>query len=251
MSRLSLCAALMCFVTSTASAQSSLGMTGIEASVGGISHAQGGASFVAGLNLDVAVTQHHGLQGDLAWVETPGGAVGRVAGHLYMTPMAGQRYGVFAVVGDVNDRALTYGAAGIEGMFELTDRTALGGYAGAGMGSDDGLDVIFAGLEATHVFTDSFRADAGLQITEYDEMDFQAIGTETQLNLRYAPVGQPMALTAGLSHDILFGRDGQPGQTRAQISLSWSLGGINTSEPTTRPFRTPDPILPLIRRGLY
>ncbi len=254
MSRPSLCAVLVFCVTSVASAasaQSSLGVTGFEASAGAIAHNDGGAAFNAGLSMELAVTEHHGLQGNLSWVETSGGAVGRVAGHFYMTPMAGQKYGVFAVVGDVNDRALTYGAAGIEGMFEVSDQTALGGYAGAGIGSHDGLDVIFAGIEATHVFSDTLRVDGGLQITEYDEMGFQAIGTETQINLRYAPSGQRVALTAGIVHDTLSGRDGAPSETRAQLSLSLSIGTINGSEPTTRPFRTPDPILPLVRRGLY
>jgi len=251
MSRLSLIAAMAFCVASGASAQSSLGVTGIEVGLGGFSHQGGGASFQGEVVLDVAVTQDHGLQGDLAWVETGHGAVGRIGAHAYMTPRPGQKYGLFAMVGDVNGRALTYGTAGIEGMFELSDRAALGGYAGAGLGSADGLDLIFAGLEGTYRTSDALRLDGGLQLTEYDEADFRAIGTEARLALRYAPEGQPFAATAGIVHDMLTGPDGAPGETRAEVTLSWRFGTINGRAPTTRPLRTADPFLPLIRRGLY
>ncbi len=251
MSRLSFFAALAICVSSSVSAQSSLGITGFEATAGGFSGNDGGTSFSANLTLDVAVTEYHGLQGDLACVDTPSGAVGRVAGHIYMTPRPGQKYGVFALVGDVNDRSLTYAAAGIEGMFEVSDRTAIGGYAGAGMGSVDGLDVIFGGFEASHVLSDSLRLDAGIQITEYDEIGLQAIGTETRLGLRYSPKGQPFSISAGVVNDMLTGPDGAPSETRAEVNLSWRFGTINGTAPTSRPFTTPDPILPLVRRGLY
>ena len=251
MSRLTLIAAFAVCVTSTASAQSSLGITGAELGFGGFSQSEGGTSFAADITLDVAVTEYHGLQGDLAWVETNSGAVGRVGAHVYMTPLPGQKYGLFALVGDANGRAMTYGALGIEGMFEVSDTLALGGYAGAGIGSNDGLDVIFAGFEATYALSQDFRLDGGVQLTEYDEVGLQAIGTEAQLNVRYAPQGQPFAVTAGVVHDMLTGPDGAPGQTRAELSLSWRFGTINGAAPTSRPFRTPDPFLPLVRRGLY
>jgi len=252
MSRLTLTAALALHVfASAASAGTGLGVTGIEMSLGGVSQSDGGASISAEIVLDVAVTGHHGLQGDLAWIETNTGAVGRIGAHLYMTPVPGQKYGLFAVVGDVNDRSLTYGSAGIEGMFEATDRLALGGYTGIGMGSEDGLDVIFGGFEGTFVASDTLRLDGGVQITEYDEARFRAIGTEARIALRYSPADQPFAVTAGLVHDMLTGPDGAPGRTRAEVMFSWNFGTLNSAEPTTRPFRSADPFLPLIRRGLY
>jgi len=251
MSRLSLIAALAVMFASGASAQSSLGVTGIEAGLGGFSQSGGGASFQGAITLDVAVTEAHGLQGDLAWVETGRGAVGRIGAHAYMTPLAGRKYGLFGMVGDLNGRSLTYGALGIEGMFEVSDRAALGGYTGLGLGSADGLDLIFAGVEGTYVATGALRLDGGLQVTEYDEAGFRAIGTEARLALRYAPGGQPFVATAGVVHDMLTGRDGAPGETRAEVTLSWRFGTINGRAPTSRPFRTADPFLPLIRRGLY
>lgn len=251
MSRLPLFAAMAFVVASAASAQSSLGVTGIEVGLGGFSQQGGGASFEGSVTLDVAITEAHGLQGDATWVATSGGEVGRIGGHLYMTPQPGQKYGLFAMVGDVNGRSLTYGAAGIEGMFEVSDRAAIGGYGGVGLGSVDGLDLIFAGIEGTFTASDSLRLDGGVQITEYDEAAFSAFGTEARLALRYAPAGQPLAATVGVVHDMLTGRDGAPGQTRAEITLSWRFGTINSAEPTSRPFRTPDPFLPLIRRGIY
>ncbi|MDJ1008139.1 MAG: hypothetical protein QNJ13_09990 [Paracoccaceae bacterium] len=251
MSRLSLIAALAVCVASPASAQSSLGVTGIELGLGGFSQSDGGASFHGDIVLDVAVTEFHRLQGDLAWVESGRGAVGRLGGHVYMTPQDGQKYGLFAMLGDANGRDLTYAAGGIEGMFEVTDRTALGGYAGLGIGSDEGLDVIFGGVEGTFQASDFVRIDGGVQVSEYDEAGFQAIGTEARLNLRYAPAGQPFAVTAGLVHDMLTGEDGEPGETRAELTLSWRFGSTASTAPTDRPFRTADPFLPLIRRGLY
>lgn len=251
MSRLSLLAALTVFVTSSASAQSSLGVTGGEFSFGGFSQADGTTSITGEIALDVAVTEYHGLQGDLAWVETNTGALGRIGGHVYMTPRPGQKYGIFGMVGDVNDRSLTYGVVGIEAMFEVSDTFALGGYTGTGIGSEDGLDVIFAGIEATYQLGEDFRLDGGVQLTEYDEIGLQAVGTEVRVNLRYAPKGQPFAVTAGVVHDMLTGPDGAPGETRAELTLSWRFGTINGTAPTSRPFRTPDPFLPLVRRGLY
>lgn len=251
MSRLPIIAALALCVSSAASAQSSLGVTGAELSFGGFSQPGGGTSFDAEIVLDVAVTEAHGLQGDLAWIETNSGAVGRIGGHLYMTPIAGQKYGLFGVVGDVNGRDLTYAAVGIEGMFEVSDDLALGGYVGAGVGSADGLDVIFAGIEATYNVTDALRLDGGVQLTEYDEVGLQAIGTEARLNLRYSPKGQPFAVTAGVVQDMLTGPDGEAAQTRGEIKLSWNLGTINGAEPVSRQLRTADPFLPLIRRGMY
>ncbi|MEL7104631.1 MAG: hypothetical protein AAGM21_01835 [Pseudomonadota bacterium] len=251
MSRLSMIAALAFCVTSAANAQSSLGVTGAEFSFSGFSQSTGGTSFDAEIILDVAVTQAHGLQGDLAWIETNSGAVGRIGGHLYMTPIAGQKYGLFGVVGDANGRDLTYAAVGVEGMFEVTDALALGGYVGAGVGSADGLDVIFAGVEGTYALSDALRLDGGVQLTEYDEVALQAIGTEARLNVRYSPKGQPFAVTAGVVQDMLTGPDGAAAQTRGELKLSWSLGTINGAEPVSRQLRTADPFLPLIRRGIY
>lgn len=251
MSRLSLIAAMAFCVASGASAQSSLGVTGIEVGLGGFSHQGGGPSFRGDVVLDVAVTEAHGLQGDLTWVESGNGAVGRIGAHAYMTPRPGQKYGIFGFLGDVNGRSLTYGGGGIEGMFEVSDRAALGGNVGIGYSNADGLDVIFAGVEGTFVASDALRLDGGLQVTEYDEAGFRAIGTEARLALRYAPEGQPFAATVGIVQDMLTGPDGAPGETRAEVTLSWRFGTINGRAPTTRPFRTADPFLPLIRRGLY
>ncbi|MEO1238900.1 MAG: hypothetical protein AAFW64_04405 [Pseudomonadota bacterium] len=243
--------ALAVCVSSAASAQSSLGVTGAELSFGGFSQTGGTTSFDAEIVLDVAVTEAHGLQGELAWIETNSGAVGRIGAHIYMTPIAGQKYGLFGVIGDVNGRELTYAVVGIEGMFEVSDDLALGGYVGAGVGSADGLDVIFAGFEGTYNVSDTLRLDGGVQITEYDELGLQAIGTEARLNLRYSPKGQPFAVTAGVVQDMLTGPDGAEAQTRGEIKLSWSLGSINGAEPVSRQLRTADPFLPLIRRGIY
>ncbi|MEM9710105.1 MAG: hypothetical protein AAF871_15095 [Pseudomonadota bacterium] len=252
MSRLSVLTAAiaLCFVNG-ASAQSSLGVTGVEIGAGGVSGRDGGTSFSADLTIDVAVTEYHGLQGDLAWINTGSEDLGRLAGHLYMVPRPGHKYGLYAALGDVNDRSLTYGVAGIEGMFEVNDRSALGGFLGLGMGSEDGLDVIFGGLEGTYRFSSAIRFDGGVQVTEYDEIALQAIGTELDVNMRYAPEGQPFAVTLGVGHSLLTGPDGEPGETRAKLGLSWRFGEINGAAPNTRPFRTPDPFLPLIRRGLY
>ncbi|MEL7025812.1 MAG: hypothetical protein AAGO57_01095 [Pseudomonadota bacterium] len=251
MTRLFMIVGLFVHCAAGAAAESSLGVTGLEVGVAGISPSDGGSSISADITLDVAVSEFHGIQGELAWIETPNGAVGRVGGHLYMEPRLGQKYGFFATIGDVNDRALTYAAGGVEGMFELSDSFALGGYAGAGMGSQDGLDVIFGGLEATYVASETLRLDGGVQLTEYDEIGFQAVGALASLNMRYSPEGQPISVTAGLVHDVLSGRDGAPAVTRAEIKLSVRLGTINGREPTDRPFRTPDPFLPLVQRGLY
>ena len=100
------------------------------------------------------------------------------------------------------------------GMFELSDRAALGGYAGAGLGSADGLDLILRGPRGNPIRTsDALRLDWRPATDRVRRGRIsRAIGTEARLALRYAPEGQPFAATAGIVHDMLTGPDGAPGR---------------------------------------
>lgn len=243
-------AALFALFAQPALGQSSLGIAGVELTLGGYREADGGTSVSGELLTDVAVTNHHGLQGELAWHALPAGGVGRIGGHLYMVPRETRKYGLFAVVGDVDGRSFLYGHGGVEGMVSLSPRATLGAHAGLGFASE-GLDYIFGGVDARFRMSDALQLEAGAGLSEFDEVGFQAMGAILDLSMRYAPTGTPVSVSVGVEQDLLLGVDGAPGETRAMLRLSWRFGETNAASPLSRPFRTPDPILQLVRRGIY
>lgn len=232
-------------------AQSDLGLTGAQLSVG-VTEDEAGASRVEGAAVvDVAITDVHGFQGDLSFADTVAGGVGTVGVHLYMAPREGQKYGLFAQLNDIDGRALTWISVGAEGMVSLGYDTSLQARAGIGAATEGGLDYVFGGLSVAHALTNALEIEASFDIAEFDEASLRAISYEAGLVARYSPEGAPWGVYASVSHGGLEGRDGRAGATRIGFGLSLTLGNTGGTDPGTRPFRSVDPVAPLLRRDLW
>ncbi|MCV6594804.1 MAG: hypothetical protein OIF48_17775 [Silicimonas sp.] len=229
---------------------SDLGITGALLSFGATDDEGGTARSSAHLQLDVAVTGVHGFQGDLRFFDTPSGGTGVVAAHLYMGPKDSRKYGLFAQLGDVDGRAMTYGALGAEALLSLGAATSVEAQAGIGAASD-GLDFLFAGAALHHGVTPDLSLTASLDLVEFDEPGLRALSHETALRLDYSPEGARWGLYASLSHGGLSGRDGVSADTRVGLGVTLRLGQTGGIQPTRRPFRPVDPMAPLLRRGLW
>lgn len=236
----------------TAMAQTSLGFTGGELALGTVSFDGTEHGFVEGW-ADVAITAAHGIQIDFALQEHPQGMLGTVAAHLYMTPHEGQKYGVFATVSDLDGEGFTAATVGLEGLFALTDTTAVGVHGGIGLADRisgaDGFDFVFAGGSLTHELSPSVSLAFVAEVAEYDETDFRATGYTAMIEAEYRPNAGPIALKAGFGVSGLEGRDGRPAETVARLGLSWRFGA--TASPARGAFRRPDAYAPLALRGLF
>lgn len=242
---------LFVFLTSLsfpAFAQSSLGITGVELSLGAVEDEAGDLRGDARAVVDVAITEVHGFQGDLSFSDTGTGGIGTVAAHLYMTPTAGQKYGLFAALSDVDGRSMIYGSLGAEGMLSLGAHTSIEGRAGMGWADADGLDYIFAGAALAHQLTPSVTLEGALDVADFDEAAFSATAYDLGLKATYSPEGSPWGAYVSVTQSGLSGHDDA---TRIGLGLTITLGTAGGTDPHTRLFRTPDPVGSLVRRGLW
>lgn len=229
-------------------AQSSLGISGAELSFGVVEDEAGEYRGDGRAVVDVAVTEFHGFQGDLAFADAGDGWVGTVAAHAYMTPKPGQKYGLFAALSDVDGRAMLYGSLGAEGMFSLGVNTSVEGRAGMGWADADGLDYIFAGVAMAHQLSPSVELELSLDVADFDEAALSATAHDIGLRATYSPEGLPWGAYASVTQSSLTGYEDA---TRIGLGLTITLGSSGGTNPHTRPFRTPDPVAPLLRRGLW
>lgn len=232
-------------------AQSSLGIQGLDLQFGMIQDEGGSAQTDVKSRLDVAITEFHGFQGDVAFADTDQGLIGQLATHLYMAPRAGQKYGVFASLSDVDGRMMTWGSFGIEGMMALAEDTTVEGRAGMGISDVDSLDYIFADIAVAHSPFDNFDVETSLTVTEFDEATFRAVSYDLSLAARYSFDGAPWGAFASVSQSGLSGRDGAPSETRFGFGITMSFGQSGGVAPSARPFRSVDPVAPLVRRDLW
>jgi hypothetical protein len=232
-------------------AQSSLGFTMGEASVGVLSLDSGEFAFADG-RVDVAITGAHGLQFDLALEDRPQGTLGHFGAHVYLAPREGQKYGLFATLSDLDGESLTLGAAGAEGRIALGERAALELRAGAGLGnriaSDASLDFIFAGAGVDYEASDRLRLGLYGEAAEFDEADFRAVGYTLVAEAEYRLGSVTISGAVGVSG--LEGRDGGARESFARIGLSVGFGA-GGADPSRRLFRRADPTQPLALRGLF
>ena len=244
------CVLMLC-LAGPVMAQSSLGVTGAAFSLGAVEDEDGTYRGDARASVDVAITDYHGFQGDLAYTDSASGGIGTVATHLYMTPQPGQKYGLFAALSDVDGRSLIYGSVGAEGMFSLGAQTSIEGRAGMGWADSDGLDYIFGSASIAHAVTPSLELELALDVTEIDEAALSAVSIDAGLTARFNPDGAPLGGYVSVTQCGLTGRDAGTTATRLGIPLLLTLGTSGGTDPHTRPFRTMDPIAPLVRRGLW
>lgn len=241
----------MTMAATPGAAQSSLGIQGLDLRFGMIQDEDGTAKADLQSRLDVAITEVHGFQGDLAFADTENGLIGQLGAHLYMTPRYGQKYGVFASLSDVDGRTMTWGSIGVEGMLALSDTTLIEARAGMGISDVDSLDYIFGDVAIAHALFDNIDVEAAATFAEFDEAAFRAMSYDISLTARYSPDGAPWGTFASVSQSGLSGRDGQPGETRFGIGFTMSFGQSGGVAPQTRPYRSVDPVAPLVRRDLW
>ena len=232
-------------------AQSSLGITGADFSLGVVEGEGGDFQGEGSAVVDVAITDVHGFQGDIAFSGVGDVVVGTIATHVYMTPRAGQKYGLFAALSDVDGRSMLYGSFGAEGMLSFGDNTVVEVRGGLGWADTNGLDYVFAGLSVAQALSPAFEVELSLDVADFDEASFSATSYEAGLTARYSPQGSPWGAYASITHSGLTGTDSASGDTRIGLGLTLSLGTAGGVDPHTRPFRTPDPVAPLVRRGLW
>lgn len=237
--------------SSTAFAQSSLGITGAEFTFGQMQDESGNAQGSVTANVNVAVTEFHGFQGGLSFADTEFGAVGTLETRLYMTPHSGQKYGLFATISDVDGRAFTWGSIGAEGQFLWADDSVFGVRAGLGAANTGGLDYIFGGISIARAISPELEIETSIDLAEFDEASFRAISYDAGIVMRYNFNRSPLGMYASLNRSGLTGRDGTGGETRIGLGISVSLGTAGGIDPHTRKFRQSDPVSSLVRRGFY
>ncbi|SMX22231.1 hypothetical protein [Boseongicola aestuarii] len=244
----SICVAM---VATPVAAQSSLGIQGLDLRFGKMQDEAGTAQAELQSRLDVAITEVHGFQGDVAFADTENGLIGQLGAHLYMTPRSGQKYGVFASLSDVDGRTMTWGSIGAEGMLALSETTTMEARAGMGILDVDSLDYIFGDIAVAYALSDNIDVEAAATFAEFDEAAFRAISYDISLTVRYSADGAPWGAFASVSQSGLSGRGGQPGETRFGFGVTMSFGQAGGVAPQSRPYRSVDPVAPLVRRDLW
>ncbi len=235
-----------CFFATPTLAQTELGISGLELTLG---HEGGdGGGSLAQAALDVAITEVHGLEGDLGLYQTRQGTLGTAAAHIYMRPREGRKYGLFAFAGDLDGVSATYGGSGFEGRYAVSKQTAVGAQAGLGLTHRTGFDFLFGSVELTHDLGQGLTFSAETYLADFDEAEFRATAVEARLGLDYRPDGQPWGLWADISHDTL---SGHASETRISAGISVEFGTPRRGGLAGRPFGTPRPLKPLISRGLF
>lgn len=244
------CIAATLLPATSAIAQSSIGMKGASFSFAGVALDNSDTSYEGDVMLDIAVTEYHGLQGDLSFYDTDSGMVGRIGGHAYLEPGEGRKYGLFGTYGDLDGASYSYIQAGIEGMWSLGERTTLEARAGMGMAEGD-LDYIFGGAAIHYAATGNLTVSAGVDVAEFDEAAFSAIGYNTFVAVEYDMPNMPVVAFGEVRQDMLEGSSGAPAETTAVLGIKIRFGNSGGINPNTRPFRTSDPMAQLVRRGLF
>lgn len=201
-----------------------------------------------GATVDVAITDHHGLQLDLQYEERTNGGIGRLGTVLYMTPREGQKYGLTLMVADKNDASATYGQIGAAGMFTIAQDVNVELRASAGISSDSDLDWITAGGGVHWQVTEATRLFAQYDITEFDEETFGAIAHEATFGVQTRLGNSPASLFAEVSRDWLSGRNSADGSTTLRAGVSIALGRTGNTQPS---FKVSDPMRQLLRRDLF
>lgn len=206
----------------------------------------------ARVTVDIALTQHHGLQGDLRFADTPGGGIGTLGAVLYLEPNARHRYGLFANLSDRRGNALAWASVGVAGMAVAGTRTTLEYHAGIGAANANGLDYVFGGAGVHHALGGGWSLSARAALASFEETAFKATGGELALGLRYRDPGGRAGMHAELVRSHLWGRNGAPVETVLRVGVTYALGPLPRAGSAPRPFFAPsDPVMQLVRRGYF
>lgn len=246
-------AAALVLCTLPAAAQSSLGVTASEFTLG-TGAGPGLAGGHAQVRADTAITEFHGLQLDFAAERLDAGGLGHVAAHLYMTPHQGQKYGLFAAVSDLDGASFTAGLIGLEGRFALGRRAAFELNAGLGLAhritAPERMDFLFVGGAVDYAASDRLSLGATAGLAEFEELNLQAVGYALGLEARWSPRPSPWSVGAGIAVTGLIGRDSAPAETVARIGLSYRFGSPGPDRARGFLHRA-DPYAPMALRGRF
>ncbi|MAY31187.1 MAG: hypothetical protein MRY67_12350 [Rhodovulum sp.] len=226
-----------------AHAQSSLGLTFATLGVS----TDDTSDKTAQAQADVAITPYHGLQGDLGLSQFADTEIGYIAGHLYLAPEPGQKYGFFAAYRDINDTASTLLDLGIEGTIDLTPDLALTAHAGVGQVKDRNLDYVFAGAGLGWRASENLWLTADLSGVDIDQVGLQSTAATLRVAGQYDIPNSAISLTMGAAHSRFSG-DLSGSEDRFFVGLTVTLGQSATSA-RTRPLNAPDPLAPYWRTG--
>ena len=225
-------------------AQSSLGFTAAEFDLG----MTDSDDLMASAMVDIAITQYHGAQFNVGLSEQTNGAIASVAGHLYMTPQDGHKYGLSLLFSDVDNASISYAQIGAAGMVDLNDVMVLEVSGAMGMVMDNDLDWITTGAGLHWQARDDLRVYGAYNITEFDEAGFYALAQDATVGARYLPNQGAFGVYAEASHDWLSGDNSAAGETTLELGITLSLGATGGDKPAFTVF---DPIRQIQRRGLY
>ncbi|NNF25573.1 MAG: hypothetical protein HKN63_12340 [Rhodobacteraceae bacterium] len=203
------------------------------------------------VTLDTAVTAAHGVQLDASLMNNVPGTIGVLGFHGYLTPRSDRRYGIFLRAADVDGRGIAWGSLGVEGVRSFAGGGDISARAALGLASVGGLDYLTAGIGGTRPLSRALEASLSLDLTEYDEAAFRAIGSDLSLGLRYAAPGSAFGVHARLQHNRLWGRNAAAGRTTVFLGGEWRYGADPRLNARSRPFRDHDAVAPLLRRGIY
>jgi hypothetical protein len=242
------------FITSgqNVQAQSSLGLNFAEAGFG-LSAGQADTS-ISGFALgDYRITPQHGIQVDLSIADRPGGFVGQLDGHLYLSPQPDRKYGFVLSLADADSREATMAAGGIEGMIALRGDLFLSGQALLGYARPDDVDFIAISGTLQKALNDNVSLFATLDLAEFDEEALRANAWSGRIGVTFQPDAAGFEWLAAVAGDGLTGRDSKDPEARLEIGVTWRFGAAGGARRpvSERAFRVMQPFDPLLRRGLF
>lgn len=245
--------ALFFLAAQPALAQSSLGFRTGDVSIATISHsAKDGSvsSEVVRVRGDFAITGYHGAQFDLDYANAGSASIGTLAAHLYMTPRKGQKYGLFASIGDYDSISSTVAQLGAEGMFAVGDAYLLETRAGIGVRDPKSMDYIFAGLGLSRPAGRAGRLTLAVDVADLEETGFATSIVDGRITYEHFLQGTPASLSVTLGAVTLDGSGAGRGGAYVGLGLRIRLGRGGT-DPATRLFDRTAPITMLHRIGVF
>ncbi len=229
--------AMACLVAGASAtlAQSSLGLNIAEVSLGGIAVDQeAGQTQVHSVqgSADFTITEHHGVQFDLAYTGYEIGDLGHLGGHLYMVPQEGRKYGLFFSYADFNEFDSTNTVFGFEGMFEVNERVTLEGRFGLGIATDS-LDYIFAAGSVDLAVSDRLSLGTSLSLTDIEELSLSGLAYDARVSADYR-VSSRIGLSAHIGALGIEGASRIDATPQAGLTLSYRFGGFPKTDAPVR-----------------
>ncbi len=228
-------------------AQSNLGMTMFDATLSQsqveVSGEKQKINQIEG-RADFRISEHHGVQFDLAYTGYNAGDLGHLGGHIYMVPQEDWKYGVFGSFSDFNDYEGNTVALGFEALHQVSDTIAIEGRFGLGMANPDNMDFIFASGATHWNASDNLQMSVGLSVTDIDELAFQGLTYDLGLTATWHLGAAPLAVTAGVGIMGVRGRDQVDPEPVLSLGLSYQFGDVpgKRAEVRNRMFTRHDPL---------